>query len=236
MKEMKKELKKELKFQNSGDKNAFDLFEYLLKKLNYNLNQYILDDCLSISNEVHDEVGKELEEFLDLVLVEFRNSDKKESFFERYDEIAQYNDNDKFIEWIKKYVTSLSKPYYAATFLREMPLSDFTDLSEYCFNNFIIKDSGRENIGNGKWDNRNVITMQKIMFTFAEMIFEENCSYDYAISNMENIFALEKEYVNIWVKMMSDNEEKLWKIMLMRKYCKLEEKIDKVLDYFEQSS
>lgn len=55
-------------------------------------------------------------------------------------------------------------------------------------------------------------------------------SDEYALENMKRIFGIEREYCIKWLKLIEENEDRLWKIMLMKRFNKIENKLDELLD------
>ena len=51
---------------------------------------------------------------------------------------------------------------------------------------------------------------------------------------MERRFGLCAEKCDIWWKLVKENEDRLWKIMIMRKMNLMENKVNKLLDYIQE--
>ena len=53
---------------------------------------------------------------------------------------------------------------------------------------------------------------------------------------MEKVFGLGEEKCIIWWKLVEENEDKLWKLMIMKKYNQIENKLDFLLNELEEAS
>ena len=102
-------------------------------------------------------------------------------------------------------------------------------MSQYCFENLILKDIGKNSIDD-QWNKEEIIIMRKILFTFIDMLDTSFYSEEHALEKMERIFGIKKQYCVKWLPFIKEHEDRLWKIMLMKKYNRIENKLDELLD------
>ena len=106
-------------------------------------------------------------------------------------------------------------------------------MTTYCFDNFILKDIGKTQINNLDWDENQISVFRKIMFSFIDMVIIENYSKENAFCKMEKMFGLKEIYCEIWWKLVEQNEESLWKIMLVKRYNRIENKLEQIISSLE---
>ena len=97
-----------------------------------------------------------------------------------------------------------------------------------------IKNSTTVNIGTV--NSNQIILLKKVFLTFIDMVIVNNFSKDNAFYNMEKVFGLGEEKCNIWWNLVEENEDKLWKLMMMRKYNQIENKLDFLLNELEEAN
>ena len=57
---------------------------------------------------------------------------------------------------------------------------------------------------------------------------------EYIIDNMERRFGLDEEKCGFWWNLVKENEDRLWKIMVMRKMNFIENKLSRMLELIEE--
>lgn len=110
----------------------------------------------------------------------------------------------------------------------------FQKITIYCFENLIIRDIGKKSIDASIWDLQQLMTLRKIMFRFVEMIVVDNFSDERAFFSIKRMFGLERDKIQIWSDLVRENEEKLWRIMMMQKFEDMEEKLNFILEQIEK--
>lgn len=225
-----KELALELKKNGEALK---ELLDDILKECDYNLDQYINGKTLSLPETIDesfvDAVRKMLEQSVEVVKAE----QDQEAFWEQWKEIKGYENNQKFFHWLKRYVEVKIRPYQDTIFLRDMEEEQIFSMIEYCFENLILKDVGKEAVEKTDWNLKEMTVLRKMLFTFLEMVFTDNFAGEKAYSCMQRMFYMnENIYAKIW-DLTKVHKEELWKIMIMRRYRKLENKLDRILDMIE---
>ena len=183
------------------------LFNEILKKADYNLNKYVKGHSLVLPDSDTEDFENLLKEFANTIPDEVKNLENPEAFWELFSELDDYNDNDKFINWLHGYVESVIKPFIEAEYIRKLDKEHFEALTKYCFENLILRD-----IGNDKID-----------------FSKEN-----AIERMQKIFGIKEDYCVIWWDIVNKYEDKLWRIMMMKKYDDIENKLEYIVNIMEE--
>lgn len=211
---------------------AIQLFDEILKEGNYDLNRFVNGVTLSIDESESETLGEKMHSFIDLLFVLVKETDNFEEFWKPFAEIKNYEKNDQFVEWIKGYMNSMLKPYKETEFIRKMKKQEFQNVTEYCFQNMILQDAGKERIQESKnWEQ--YLIVRKVIFSFIDMVIVSNYSLENTIKTMEKLFGLSEEKCEIWWKVIEENEDKLWKIMMMKKYNQIDKKLDFILNELE---
>ena len=223
----------------TGMNRLVELFNYILENSNYNLNQFVKSDTLAISDDVQEDFIDALKELIDIAPGVVRDLKDKEKFWASFEQLDDYKNNSKFIKWLIKYTDAVRKPFEDAAFMREMSDTVLQEMSEYCFQNLIMKNIGKKRVDK-KWDIRQITILRKIMFTFIEMVIINNFSKENTFFNIQRLFGVKESQCELWWEMVKKNEERLWRIMLMKKYSQIESKLDIILEnideYFERQS
>ena len=60
-----------------------------------------------------------------------------------------------------------------------------------------------------------------------DKFFKEN-----AFDNMKD--GIKNSYCELWWKLIEENEDKIWKIMIMKQYSRMENKLNHLLDLMEE--
>lgn len=220
----------ESEFQDTGIMKAIDLFNRLLEKSDYNLNQFVKGDSLTVPNDKSESFTNILKEFVEMVPDAIQRIENGEVFWSAFEKLDDYESNDKFIRWMQRYVDAVIRPMEEAAFLKEMDEETFKRMTEYCFDNFVLKDIGRKNIDKSVGNLKDIITLRKMIFTYIEMIVVDNFAEERAHANMERLFGIRKQYCGIWSEYIERNADKIWKIMLMKRYNRIENKLNQILE------
>lgn len=224
----------ELEFQESGIKKVIELFNVILEESEFDLNQFVKSDSLAIPNQMSETFLESLKQFVDMVPDIVKQLDDAESFWCLFENLDDYEKNNKFIVWLKRYTESIIRPYEEALFLKEIDEELFRKLTIYCFDNLILRDIGKKRIDSEIGDIKQILTLRKIIFTFIEMVVVDNFSKENAFDNMERMFDIKASYCELWWDLIEKNEDKIWKIMIMRQYSRMENKLNHLLDLIEE--
>lgn len=224
----------ELEFQESGIKKVIELFNVILEESEFDLNQFVKSDSLAIPNQMSETFLESLKQFVDMVPDIVKQLDDAESFWCLFENLDDYEKNNKFIVWLKRYTESIIRPYEEALFLKEIDEELFQKLTRYCFDNLILRDIGKKRIDSEIGDIKQILTLRKIIFTFIEMVVVDNFSKENAFDNMERMFDIKASYCELWWDLIEKNEDKIWKIMIMRQYSRMENKLNHLLDLIEE--
>lgn len=218
----------------SGGKKIIEQFNFILEKSNYNLNPFVIGDTLLMPEEYPKDFLVPLRNFLEVVQDKAKEITDIESFEVAFQTLDDYDNNNKFIKWLIRYIIVLTEPFKDAEFLREMSDELFQKITIYCFENLIIRDIGKKSIDASIWDLQQLMTLRKIMFRFVEMIVVDNFSDERAFFSIKRMFGLERDKIQIWSDLVRENEEKLWRIMMMQKFEDMEEKLNFILEQIEK--
>ena len=55
-----------------------------------------------------------------------------------------------------------------------------------------------------------------------------------ALENMERVFGVKESYCDVWWKIIKENEDKLWKIMMMKQNRRIENKLNHLLEIIDE--
>lgn len=222
-----------LESQEDGIVRVFELFYNILEESGSNLNQFVKGDSLAIPNGMSEIFLNSLKDFINMVPDMVKQIEDGESFWKKFEELSDYENNNKFITWLKRYTEAAIRPFEEAKFLKEIDSESFQKQTNYCFENLILKDIGKKRIDKAVGDIKQLLILKKIIFTFIEMVIVNNFSRENAFDNMERMFDVKEEYCEIWWDLIEKNEEKIWKIMMMKQYRKMENKLNYLLDIIE---
>lgn len=233
MEEMKK---LELKSQIHGKfiKKSIDLFNSLLEESEFNLDQFVNGDALAISNEISDQFVKNLKEFINIIPDAVREIEDQDVFWNTFSHLKDYENNKKFIIWIRRYLETTMRPKKEAAFINEINQDVFENMCQYCFENLILQNIGEKRIDTNIGDIKQLIILRKIIYTFIDMVVVENFSKENAFENMEKIFGIERRYCEYFWKLFQQNEEKIWRFMMMKQYSRINNKLNHIIDILEE--
>lgn len=224
----------ELEFQENGIKKAIELFNSILEESSFDLNQFVKSNSLAIPNDMSEKFLESLKQFINIVPDIVKQLDEPETFWNIFENLDDYEKNIKFIIWLKKYTESVIKPFEEAMFLKEMDDESFQKLTNYCFENLILKDVGKKRIDSNIGDVKQILILRKIIFTCIEMVVVDNFSKENTFDNMERMFGMKASYCELWWNLIEKNEDKIWRIMVMKQYSRLENKLNRLLDLIEE--
>lgn len=204
-----------------------ELYGCLWKDSGGNLNQYINGDSFILSGDVSDSFRQQVKRFLEMAQGLFKYAEDKEEFFAK---LGKKPDCDLFMAWLKDYLADAIRPYEDAEYLRKMESGQFQKMTSYVFENLILFYAGRDNIDTTVAEQKQILIFRKIMYSFVDMVISYHYNREYAISTMDRMFGLDADKCEIWWKLVQDNEERLWKIMMMRRIRSLENRLDQLVE------
>lgn len=214
--------------------NTMRLFREILEEGKYNLNKLINGTTLVIEEGESQKLGDLINQLIEKVLPIVKVSDEIDDFWKMFLKDEQYEKNNLFVEWLKGYINSLVKPYKEAKFIRNIQLTEFKDITRFCFENMILQDIGKEKVQEQRTEE--IFILRKIFLTFIDMVIGKNYAKDNAFDTMEQIFGLCKEKSEVWWELVKKNEDRLWKIVMMMKCNRIEEKLNYVLNELEDTA
>lgn len=221
--------KTSLQSQYAGMLKTFiELFNSILEESNYNLNQFVKGESLTVSDDMSEEFLDTLKEFVNNAPEVIKEIDNKEQVWEFFEVLDDYESNNKFIKWLAKYVDSVNRPFEESAFLKDMNNDDFQKITKYCFDNLILQDIGKRKIDKS-WNQKEMLILRKVLFTFIEMVIIDNCAKEKAFDNMRRIFDVTEDYCEVWWNYIIKNEDRLWRSMLMKQNRRIEDKLNHLL-------
>lgn len=215
--------------------SIIELFNEILEESNYNLNDFVNGMTLSIDENESKKLGEMVQKFIDLIVPGVKKLGNTEEFWNLFTKLDDYEKIDKFIEWIKGYTNSAIKPYEETELIRNMNEQEFNNITKYCFENMILQDIGKRKVQEQENWNK-IILLKKVFLTFIDMVIVNNFSKDNTFYNMEKLFGLDEKKCSIWWELVEEHENKLWKLMIMKKYNQIENKLDFLLNELEESN
>lgn len=200
------------------------LFEVLLQESDFALDQYVNGHQVSVEQDSSDIFINSLKQFLDSAADIIGLAEDQDIVWGKIEKIGDEGENKKFIQWLKEYVGVRLRPRRDAEFINKMEQEDFENISRFCFENYVLQ---KTNLNYGdRWTDKQIVVVRKMIFTFVEMLVVDFLSDEYAVAQMKSIFAMEKGRCDIWLRYIKQNEDRLWKIMLMRRMARIEKKMD----------
>lgn len=224
----------DLQSQETGIMTIINLFNTILEQSDYNLNQFVKGDSLAVSDEMPESFLESLKELVNISPGIVRNIENREKFWNMFEELDDYENNNKFVKWIQKYINASNKPFEEAAFLTDMDHEAFVKMTDYCFENLILKNIGKKRVDGSIGDLKQLYLLRKIIFTFIDMVIIENLSKENALENMKRVFGVKESYCDVWWKIIKENEDKLWKIMMMKQNRRIENKLNHLLEIIDE--
>ena len=204
--------------------NWLQLFKVLLEESGFALDHYVNGKQVSIEKEASDIFINSLKQFLDSAVDIIGRAKNQDLVWENVEKMGAEGTNKKFIQWLKEYVSAGLKPRRDAEFINKMEQEDFEKMSQFCFENYVLQKTN-QNHGDS-WTEKQIVVVRKMIFTFVEMLVVDFLSDECAVAQMKSIFAMENERCEIWLQYIKKNEDRLWKIMMMRRIARIEKKMD----------
>lgn len=216
-----------LKDNNIQVKQFLELLNYISK---YSLDQYVEDSYLSIPPDKNDLIDK-LDKLIDIAPLCYRENGEIIKDKDLYSK-DEYKDNINFLKWLEEYIRSCNKPYSDLDFLREFDIQNFEKLSQFCIDDMILKVEPKEILNQAEWDNMQIYKTRNAMLYVAKLMLCKYYSDVYLENEVKKIFGIDNEKCSVWIKMIRNAEDKIWRLLLMQRIDKIEERLEKELvDY-----
>lgn len=223
----------DLNLQMDGVKEFERIFNSLLKKSNYKLDQFIQGDSLIITDDIADEFANKIKQFINQGPEFYKLVSEKDVFWEKFKELEHYEENEKFINWLRRYFERKIKPFKDAAFIRAMEKEQFEDMTQYCFTNLILNNIGRDRIDD-VCNLNDIDIFKKVMLTYIDMIVIRNFPKERVFKKMKEMFDLQEWMTDLWWNLIQENEDRLWRIVMMWRCSKIEDKLDIILEMLEK--
>ena len=97
-----------------------------------------------------------------------------------------------------------------------------------------MQDVGKKRIDKTIGGEKQLLILKKALFTFCEMIISDNLSKENAFDNISRMFEMEESYCEVWWQYVKENEDKLWRIIMMKNYKTLEGKMEILLQLVKE--
>lgn len=214
-------------------KSFSELFNIILEECNYELNHFVKKEMLAFTNDSSDIFITHIKKLIKLSTGFYNKFESHEEFVAFFADLDCFEQINSFVEWLFDYCESKIKPYNEATFIRQMDIPKFKKMSAYCFENYILQDIGLDETDDEPYAINEIAIMKKALLTLIDMRIAENYSKKYAFDKISRLLGLEEDYLLIWWDFISAHQDELWKIILMKKYNSIEEKLDLLLSQID---
>lgn len=218
-------VKTDLESVNNGTKRFFELFNLILEASDYKLDNLVDGNTILLNGSGLEKFSNEFQEMLDEFVSICINS-KEDVVMKELKSLNSKIEIGNFIQWLSGYAESVMLPYNKTAFIRSMEIDKFINLSKYCFENYVLVESGKENIDTTLCEKTELLNLRKLIFTIADFYISLNYSKDYVYTKISSVFGLDNKYTDVLWNLIEKNEDRMWKIMFMRKLQRIEQKID----------
>lgn len=218
-----------IEYQGNGIQDFSKMFTNILEMGGHQLNQYVHGDSMGLPENVSDEFVDALKEFIDAAPMQISQIEDKDSFWQSFEQMQDYEKNDKFISWLKQYVEQLLKSWEDAVFINKLSEDKLRDMVNYCFEKLILKYVSVKAIST-VWDAKQLNVLRNILLTYFDMIIMYQYTCDYAFESIQKRFGISNACCAIFQNLVEKNEERLWKIMVSKKLGILERRLDDILE------
>lgn len=208
--------------KDQKDKERKRFINSLNNIMKYSMDEYVNEQELSVPSDRVDLIH-DLNEIIQIAPECCR---KNETFLDELISKEDYNENKKFLDWLKRYVNSINKPHEHFMFLKEYSIEKFETLSLYCIENTILKVVGKETIEAAQWKYEEIARVRGAMLTTGRLMLCKNYSDNLVKSEISKMFGIDDEKIDVWLKIISENSEVLWKYLLMQRIEKIEERLN----------
>lgn len=208
-----------------------DTFHQLLEKSGRNLDRLAGNNAFLIPEDGSEELSDDLKKFLILI---------KEAYKENKDILAVFDNldkgehSDKFVMLLGRYLEFSGRPVKETAFLRELTVEEFSRLASYCYSNYIISSSDTVQ-KTESWNNEQVHIMRKVILTISELVVLLNYSKQQFLERIEMMFGLTEGYGEVLWNMAKQNENQLWKYLMVMRSERIEEKLDLLLELIQNT-
>ncbi len=213
--------------QMNGMDKIKALFDKMCESSGHNLNRYISGNSLTVSDDMPEKLLHSLKDFLEEVQETVKETGDIGALIK---EIQNAAGSEKFVDWLEGYLYDSIRPYQDAVYIREANLEKFREITSYVFENMILTNNGNAQIDTEVAGKKEILSTKKILLTFVNRVICYNDGKTYIFENMERRFGLHSEKCEIWWNLVKENEDRLWKIMLMRRVNFIENKLNHLLD------
>ena len=140
--------KLDLKFYSKNEtiKQIATLFNQILEESNYNLNAIVKGDGIDLPETVSDKFIANLKDIIECISNEARSIEEETDFWNEFEELDDYDQNEKFIMFLKQCYETVICPIKETEFITKLNFDEFKTVSEYCFKNFILQDGEKKEI------------------------------------------------------------------------------------------
>lgn len=210
---------------------ALEIYKRIVDVSDGDLDQYVNGEVLNIENSSLEKHIEEFQEFLDIViqLYAVQNSD---ILTKKLEDTSQNNKCAVFLNWLNEYAESASYVMKETLFIQKMDVDNFGKMTEFCMENFVLKNSG-EYVEENNWDKKELRILKNVINTAAELRITENLSEKYAVEILRKKMFLDAEYSKIVLRMIDKNYELMWRTIFIRRQKNIDEKLDRILSKYQ---
>lgn len=198
------------------------------------MNRFVKGDSLILTEDVSEEFISALKGLIEIILETIKEKENDQFYDQLFGEWENNDNVNQFISWLKRYIEAVSRPFEETKFLEEINDEKFENMTQYCFDNFILQDIEEDDIDTSIADKEEILILKKVILTFIEMTVVNNLSKEAAFNKIGKILNINERQCNLWWGIIKENEDQIWKIVMMTKYTQIEEKLDSILDILKE--
>lgn len=207
-------------------KEIVDLFLKLLEETGYDLDQLAGSNSFLIPQEGSEEIESDLKKLLGLIKGAYREN---ENALELFENIDKGEHSDKFIVLLERYLESSAQPAKETAFLRALTLDQFGSMVDYCYSNYVITNNDAM-ADVGQWETKQLQILIKVILTVSELVVLFKYSKKRVLHRINEMFYLDEKYGEVLWNIAKENEEQLWKYLMVMRSERIEEKLDLLLE------
>lgn len=225
------ESEKILKSPYCLSKEIVDLFHKLLKESGYNLNQLAGNNAFLIPEGVGEDFVDDLKKFLGLINAAYKEN---KDTLKALDSLEKGEHSDKFIVLLERYLELSGQPAKETAFIKELTIEEFRSMAGYCYSNCIMNNSDITQ-NTESWKAEQLHTIRKVILSISELVVLLNYSKQRVLERINMMFCLDDDYGEILWNIAKENENQLWKYLMVVRTDRIEEKLDLLLELVQNS-
>lgn len=206
----------------------------LLNSADNNLDKYIQDERIVIPKEERN-IDSLLNDLIHQIFSTYIVTNDVDLLVETVKERCKEGNNKLFSQWLIDCIKGIAQPFIETDFIRKMDEPLFMQSTLFCLQHCIMQDEGEENPEGSPFENKaQLIIFKKAFLTFIDMIIGRNYSKQNAINSIQGMLSVEVDQLNIWWEAVNQNKESLWRIVIMKKFSRIEQRLEVIEGLIEK--